>query len=187
MKAVRSQFTPRVHVPSIRQPTINRNFTFPLQVMAQQVMNDPANGVSTVLYRVENVVSLVQETVGLPSSFYGNIRIRPNHIKCYGQFEKDGSTDPLFTMVVFNPLVGSTEKTVAVQGTQVYPARTAVDYAEQTAHYPYTWDGTEGTSAPLIGIKSTQNILVSVYFQITCIIQKEIITADDFQLANVRA
>jgi len=104
----------------------------------------------------------------------------------YGQYEAGptgGTTaTPLFNLSVFDSLTESTVKDIAVQGTQVLPARSAVDFPEVVSGHLFQWDGTTGTSAPLVGIKTTQKILISVYFTGVVTISTDLLTTDDFNL-----
>jgi len=200
LRAVKQRdFEFKIFSPPMRQPTVNRCFRFPFTCMIEQVLNETNvsaiawNSVpgrvrttgSTLLCSIETVILVLKETVDLPGSFAQKITYSPQKVMVYGQYEAgpSGSTaTPLFNLSVFDSLTESTVKDIAVQGTQVLPARTAVDFPEVVSGHLFQWDGTTGTSAPLVGIKTTQKILISVYFTGVVTISKDLLTTADFNL-----
>lgn len=166
----------RVTVPPLRQPSVNRNFTFPCTVVSHQ-FSGTLLAQSTI--RVEDVITAVAKTVSMTSSWYSLLNIRVQEVYAYAQITATTDLAPSFTLITFDPITENPVKSTAAIGTIDAPARTATHYPVTVNETALGWDGIVGTSAVLAVIKSNDTLLLSVYFRLVVIVDDEITIAND--------
>lgn len=130
----------------------------------------------TKLWRVEDVISVVAETIGLQaqSSFVSMISIQISQIQAYAIL--DSITDP-FAMPLnatwYDPENAVEIKRDAAIGDIDDPPRVGLHYPITVSDHMYNWDFTPGTSAPLVNVETTEKCYISGYFDIVVSISKQ--------------
>jgi hypothetical protein len=162
--------------PSLTIPTINRTFTFPMKVVLETPftqVNDGSNAVTSKLYRVEDVIEVVRETLSMSTDWNDNTFVRIQKIRAYGYVNSTSETNPIVTFQMWDPENGVCNKAVARYATIDNPARMGIKYPTAISGHYYSWDGTEGTSAELVGIKSNTPCNGVVEFEIVVTFSRE--------------
>lgn len=176
-KAIKNQLKWKAFVPPLRQPSVNRNFTFPFVTHVGHAY--PATA-TNVAFRVEDVILSIAKTVDMTSSWYPLIRIRPIACLAYGQIEKTDELVPAFTLVTFDPSSGSQGASRGVIGDIDDPARTGFHFPFNVQQQLLGWDGTAGTSAKLAGVTSTTEQYVSTYWNVVVYIDSSFTASVDW-------
>jgi len=168
----------------VKQPTVNRSFSFSFTCMAEFKMTE---SIHKVKYSVESVLAIIMETIGLPTDWATRIKWTPHAILSYGvTLDTLDSYGPVFNKIIFDSLTGTVAKIVAVAGTLLRQPSIGIKYPLQMQH-PYDWDGTASTSAPLVAYKSGESVVctISTYFIGAVEINKDMVSSDDFPLADM--
>lgn len=161
----------RVEKPGLTPPIATQSFTFNMTT-AEDVAFDPSGnaGPVTKAVRIEDIIERVKDAVGMTSGWDTTVRISPHYldIRAY----TDGSGDPyniVFTAGFFNPITGVSVKEDAAVGSIVNPPRLRMYYPESVQQTAFAWDGTKGTSAPLVYV--TANVKQTVWIYCNCVVR----------------
>jgi hypothetical protein len=136
-------------------------------------VDDGSNATTSKLYRVEDVIEVVRETLDMSTDWNDNTFIRIQKIRAYGYVSSTSETNPVVTFQMWDPENGVCNKAVARYATLDNPARMGIKYPTAIAGHYYSWDGTQGTSAELIGIKSNTPCNGIVEFEIVVTFSRE--------------
>jgi len=154
--------------PPLTIPTINRTFTFPMKVVVETEFTPTISdaGVESKVYRVEDVIEVVKETLGLSAGWGGNVMLRFQKVLMYGYVASTSQTNPVVTFQMWDPENDVPNKAVARYATIDNPARMGIKYPAAISGHYYQWDGVTSTSSRLVGIRSTTACNGVVEFQI---------------------
>jgi len=159
-----SRFT--IRRAPLRQPTVNRNFTFPLTVMVSHDFTAAGN----YQFKLEHFIESIMSVVSMSASWNDHITISPHSCSAYGLIpEMDKQWDPSFTFWVFDPLTNVEVKSVAAIGRPSDPPRIEWDFPLEVSAHPFKWDGVAGTSPALCGI--TTKDIVNIYVYLKCTVR----------------
>lgn len=151
----------RITRPPRAQPIVSEEIVFTVTLLLSQ--NFPSGGSHKWL--VEDLITEAKKLVAGPSTFDTFTGIKISTIKMYAvPIAVDSQWDPSFQFWMFNPITGANDKRVAAVGTFLDPPRIECHLPTSIRQTVFEWDGTQGTSASLVGIITSDKIDVHAYF-----------------------
>jgi len=163
--------------PPVRQPSVNRCFTFNFTTVNGHLFSGDGSTSVKVLFRVEDIIKAVAQTVGMSGDWYSNIKVRVQRFMAYGITSATTDLIPVFSMTAYDPLTNEIAKIDGVQGDIDDPARTGVDLPTAISEHFLSWDGVTATSASVCAIVSSGKFYAAVYWNIVVVISKDDPTA----------
>lgn len=171
VNAVKKQYlTWRTFTPPMRQPIVNRNFTFPFTTTIGHQFTGTGTTTMKVILRVENVIKAVCSTVDMSSSWYPLVAIRVHSVSSYGVISSvNKDVIPAFVSYVYDPITGTQAKSFGTQGED---SRSGVHFPTVVSEHLLQWDGTGGTSAEVLGVSATGTFYLASYWFIVVTIDR---------------
>jgi len=172
-----ASFARRVHsvedggyfIPPLVKPTLAQNLTGSATFGLSYETTTTAG---TFIVRVEDVIDVVRRRPAGTINI-GDVSVRINSVMIYASIRNSTTTFvPTFTMAPYCMLTLTPMPEMAAEGSVSQPARRGYRFPRAMQQIIYRWDGTRGTSARLVDIRSgkigSDYMLQEIEVQVNC-------------------